>query len=108
MIDDFIVNVAREEVEDLLPAMFCEIGVETPPINLVFSQAQNLEALAVEAGLFPSKGQARKNGFSGPFPWGLRLLGTKHRRFWVWNPKPTTEVVTLAKGFDHTARYFAD
>ncbi len=106
--DDFVVNVPREEVEHLLPAMFSEIGDETPPDNLVFLDAESLEAFAVVAGLFPSRGQARKNGFAGPFPWGLSLLGTKHRRVWVWSPRQPDGPVTLLPGFDHTARFFQE
>jgi hypothetical protein len=43
-----------------------------------------IEELMVEAGVFPSKGQARKNGHAGEIPFGLSKLGTKKKPVWVW------------------------
>ncbi len=47
--------------------------------------AETLEELFVLAGIFKSKGQARKNNFSGEIPEGINMLGTKKKKFWVWN-----------------------
>ena len=49
-----------------------------------------MEELGVLAGIFPSKGQAKKNGFIGPIPTGINLLGSKKTKVWVWNhPNPS-------------------
>jgi hypothetical protein len=66
----------------------------------------DLATMAVEAGLFPSKGQSRRNGLGGPAPHGLHQIGTKKRRFWVWNPVPSVEKVTLNPSFDRTLGWF--
>jgi len=73
---------------------------------IVFTPAQDMESLAVLAGLFSSKGQARRNGFRGPVPHGLGWYGFRkpHRRFWVWNPAPTEGADISA--FDHTEKWF--
>jgi len=48
--------------------------------------------LAVAAGFFPSKNQARKNGWLGqvPYGFGLRKFG-KGKGVWYYNPSPETE-----------------
>ena len=75
--------------------------------EIVFSDATDMEALAAEAGIFPSKSQARKNGFSGPIPFGVNFFGTKKpgKRFWVWNLTQGGEP-TIRKNFNHTNRWF--
>lgn len=50
----------------------------------------SLEELAVLVGIFPSKGQARKNGMMNSIPYGINLLGTKKNKVWVWRSPPTT------------------
>lgn len=63
----------------------------------------DLSVLARIAQVFPSSSAARRAGCTGPIPHGLNIIGTKKKRFWVWNPHGTTE-------FDHplnkTARWF--
>ena len=81
-------------------------GPLTEGEQIVRVQSDDLSAMAVEAGLFPSKGQSRKNGLGGPAPHGLHLIGTKKRRFWVWNPAPSGEKVTLSPSFDRTQGWF--
>lgn len=49
-----------------------------------FPAGTTLEVLAVEAGIFPSLTQARKNGMCGEIPYGVRLCGTRRKPFWVW------------------------
>ena len=66
----------------------------------------DLATMAVEAGLFPSKGQSRRNGLAGPAPHGLHQIGTKKRRFWVWNPVAGDERVTLNPSFNKTQGWF--
>jgi hypothetical protein len=50
------------------------------------------EDLALAAGFFPSKTQARKNGWQGPVPFGFgqRKFG-KGKGVWFFNPTPETE-----------------
>ena len=66
----------------------------------------DLATMAVAAGLFPSKGQSRRNGLAGPAPHGLHQIGTKKRRFWVWNPVPGDEKVILNPSFNRTLGWF--
>jgi hypothetical protein len=54
-------------------------GLDDPSILL----ATDWESLAVECGLFPSKGQARKAGWAGPIEPGFSLRTIKKRRFTV-------------------------
>jgi len=86
--------------------------VQAADVELVFdgepfleSEATQLEELAVLAGIFPSKGRARKNGFSGPIPHGLECLGTKKKWLWVWNPNQSEEP-TVKDGFVKTNKFF--
>lgn len=51
-------------------------------------EISTLEDLAVLAEIFPSKGQARKNGVLGEIPFGINLLGTKKKKVWVWRAPP--------------------
>ena len=94
-----------------------ENTVSDRDIELVFGPVEEGEAIvrvktddlafmAVEAGVFPSKGQARKSGLGGPAPHGLHQIGTQKKRFWVWNPAPTHERVTLNPSFDKTLGWF--
>jgi hypothetical protein len=79
----------------------------TGPLDKVIKvQTDDLASMAVEAGLFPSKGQSRKNGLHGPAPHGLHQIGTKKRRFWVWNPKSSDDKVTFSLTFDRTQGWF--
>ena len=79
----------------------------TGPLDKVIKvQIDDLASMAVEAGLFPSKGQSRKNGLHGPAPHGLHQIGTKKRRFWVWNPKSSDDKVTFNLAFDRTQGWF--
>ena len=71
----------------------------TPPTSM--------EAVAVEAGIFASRGQARKAGFTGSIPHGVGLYGTKHKRAWVWSPEPPATTPTLAPAFSHADALFA-
>jgi hypothetical protein len=69
-------------------------------------EADDLAAVAVQAGVFPSRGQARKNGLGGPVPHGVHLLGTKKRKFWVWSPAPPSSPPVFNPGMDHTDRWW--
>jgi len=45
--------------------------------------------VAVLCNFFPSKGQARKNGWIGPVPYGFgqRKFGSKGKGVWYFNPE---------------------
>jgi len=75
--------------------------------EIVVHDHDDLAAMAAEAGVFKSKGEARKNGLGGPCPNGLWLLGTKKRRFWVWNPGSPSGKVVLNVNFDKSGRWFS-
>ena len=91
-----------------------DFPVSEADIELVFGlqeqvievKSDDLAAMAVAAGLFSSKGQSRKAGLRGPAPHGLHMIGTKKRRFWVWNPVASDEKVTLSPSFDKTQGWF--
>lgn len=51
------------------------------------AEISSMEELAVLAGIFPSRGQARKNGMTGEIPKGIWLLGTKKKKVWVWRSR---------------------
>lgn len=69
--------------EDLIEEFFCPLK-EAEKIDLL-----TMEELMVAKGVFPSKGRARSNGFSGPIPMGVSLVGTRKKRFWVWRHPST-------------------
>lgn len=66
----------------------------------------NLESLAVSAGIFESKSKSRRAGFFGPIPFGISFLGTKKKRFWVWNPNNNNDLITIDSSFDYTTKWF--
>ena len=74
--------------------------------EIVRVQSDDLSAMAADAGVFPSRGQARRNGLGGPAPQGVNRIGTKKRRFWVWNPHPTDEEVVMKPAFNRNAGWF--
>lgn len=106
------------------PVFVIDLDGDIPPADLVATFAlrpweeieivrtvadANMETLAQIAGVFPSKGQARKAGFSGPIPEGRNLWGTS-TTFWVWNPKPPVATPTISAKRNKTAQWmdFAD
>lgn len=80
--------------------IFTEITIENSDIELfmgpmtednwidciVFGEGQATMAdLVVEIGAFPSKSQARKNGWDRPIPPGYSAHKCGKRRFWILN-----------------------
>lgn len=57
-----------------------------------FSKGATMEDLMVEAGKFPSRGQARKNGWGGPIPFGYSHIkvgsGKNRTDFYILNLDP--------------------
>ena len=106
MFPNFVVN--HEGVTDRdVTLMFGDMNdVIDPADEIIFTVATDLAELAVLTGIFPSKSRARKNGLHGPIPHGLSWIGTKKKRFFVWNPVLTDDVPVFSKNFDHTNRWF--
>ena len=104
----FIVNGREFEVTERdISLMFGDQdGIIDPDDEIVPIETDDLAALAFEADVFPSRGQARKNGLGGAVPHGLFLFGTKKKRFWVWNPIPPTSQPTFDPTMEHTDRWF--
>jgi hypothetical protein len=73
--------VSDEDIEAILQPDSFEVVVRvTNPRDAC------MEALGARSRVFPSKGQARKNGFAGPVPHGLEVFGAGGSSFFVWNP----------------------
>jgi len=87
-------GVTDEDIEDILSPESSDVVKRVT--------AGSMEELAVIAGLFPSRGAARRNGFRGPLPHGLFLLGTKRNRFWMWSPCEETGTPCFKGTFDKT------
>lgn len=79
----FVVDPDRELDVDFILSMLAPDSWE----QVVRTNVDSLEALAAFSGAFESKGQARKNGFSGPVFHGVEVYGTRARSFIAWNPK---------------------
>ncbi len=81
---------------DLAGAVFGEEHLVVP---------DDLSTMAVQAGVFPSRSQARRAGLAGPAPQGLTLIGTRRRQFWVWKETPAGEA-RMGACFDRTEKWF--
>jgi hypothetical protein len=65
--------------------MFCGLNETTVPPDLhIFDMSATLADLVVYIGVFPSKGQAKKNGWGGEIPFGCNEFKVGKRVFWVW------------------------
>jgi len=95
--------ISEQDIQEIIsPLEGLDEIIVIDPDNAPFPL--NMETLAVEMGIFPSKGKARKNGFGGPIPHGLEAWGTKKRWFWVWNLVEPTSEPTIRQNFNQTAR----
>ena len=83
----------------------CIFGPMDGSEEIVAVVNDDLAAMAAEAGVFSSRGEARRNGLGGPCPTGVWQFGTKKKRFWVWNPQSPTGTVTVSVNFDKTSRW---
>ena len=63
-----------------------ELFLDTDELTF-FGNGSDMSDLACMAGLFPSRNQARKNGYSGYIPSGWSEHGSKKNRFYIWNPQ---------------------
>lgn len=77
---------------------FIHISTTEPDVEMLFGpqdygeefcffwNRMTLEECAVYIGAFPSRSQARKNGFSGPIPMGFAEHTIGKRKFWTFIP----------------------
>lgn len=94
--------VPDEDIENVLQPDSFEVIIR------VTSQVDaTMEALAARAGVFPSRGQARKNGFAGPIPHGFEVFGASGKSFFVWNPRPPSSPATIGRKRHLTDQWFA-
>lgn len=93
--------VSDEDIETILHPDPFEVVIRVTNVH-----DASMEALAARSGVFPSRGQARKNGFSGPIPHGFALWGTDAGNFFVWNPHPPTESPTISRKRDLTRSWW--
>lgn len=42
--------------------------------------------LLVALGVFPSRGEAKRNGWDWPFPTGWKHIKISRHNLWIWNP----------------------
>lgn len=55
--------------------------------SVQLSDAETIQDLVVELGIFPSKSKARHAGRVGVIPLGWsELKASKKRKLWIWNP----------------------
>jgi hypothetical protein len=99
VVDDDQNPVSSEDIELVF-------GILNNDEEIVRVQSDDLSAMAVDAGVFPSCEQARKSGLEGPAPQGVNRIGTKKHRFWVWNPRPSDEKVVMMPVFNRNAGWF--
>ena len=92
-------NLSSKEID-------CMFGPLDGTEEFVTLKSDDLAAMASEAGVFKSRGEARRNGLKGSCPTGIWQFGTKKRRFWVWNPQSPTGKVTVNSNFDKSDRWF--
>lgn len=69
--------------------LFGELNGPVEPVECLDVDCLDWTDIAVHCGFFPSKGQARKNGWVGPVPrgFGNRKFGQKGRGVWFFNPE---------------------
>lgn len=63
-----------------------EVLFDSEPFLII--EADTVEALMWGLQVFKSKGESRRNGFSGEIPFGLNKIGPKRSDIWVWRIPP--------------------
>lgn len=63
-----------------------------------FEDKTRLEDLIFAAGIFSSKGEAKRNGFSGELKTGLNSVFFKKRGLTIWYYVPTEHALTYKGG----------
>lgn len=100
----FVIDLDGDVADEDIQAV-CQPDPWEHIVRITEPRDASMEALAAMAGVFPSRGQARKNGFAGPVPHGLELWGTSQRTFWCWNPKHPAKPPTIGKKRRKTAQW---
>lgn len=68
------------------PIFADEFGSIHPDSLFLFDRGEDLAALMVRGGIFPSFSQARKRGCSGFIPLGLTVFRVNKHEIWIYNP----------------------
>ena len=77
----------REDSQDKIPDLFLDSDKV-----ILFTHKERMEDLAVLAGLFQSRTQARKNGWSGSIPAGWSEHGSKKNRIYIYNEEYSVHI----------------
>jgi len=84
--------VNRHTSESDILHLFGELGGTPEPVEVFDVDCLDWTDIAVHCQFFPSKGQARKNGWEGPVPrgFGQRKFGKQGKGVWYFNPEGDT------------------
>ena len=86
-----IVNKHTTEAD--ITALFGDMEGNVEPVVVFDVDCLDWTEIAVHCNFFPSKGQARKNGWEGPAPRGFcqRKFGKLGKGVWIFNPENSNE-----------------
>jgi len=85
MLENVVVGKAWRLSE--LDTLFARYRQKVDLKEIHFTEAVNLETLALELGAYKSKGEARRAGRVGPIPSGWTMTWINKRRMvYIWNP----------------------
>ena len=72
-----------------IECLFGDLNGNVEPVEIFPVNCLDWADVAVYCGFFPSKGQARKNGWDGPVPrgFGQRKFGKQGKCVWYFNPE---------------------
>ena len=83
-------NVVNEHttLRDIV-CLFGDMAGNAEPVVVINTDCLDWSDVAVQCGFFPSKSQARKNGWEGAVPrgFGQRKFGNKGKGVWFFNPE---------------------
>ena len=79
------VHATSEDID----CLFGDLDGRVEEVKVIPSDCLDWADVAVYCGFFPSKGQARKNGWEGPVPrgFGQRKFGKQGKCVWYFNPE---------------------
>lgn len=79
-VENVVIYTSPWRVDDIL----C-LYPETEEVH--YTQAEDIQSLMVELGVFPSKSKAMRANRQGPIPKGwTEFKASKKRMLWIWNP----------------------
>ena len=82
-VENFVhIDTTDEDIE----ALFGPFDAQEKEMIFPFSGNFNMEDIAVALGKFPSKTQARKNGWGGEIPQGFKEHKIGKTKFWTFVP----------------------